>query len=399
MKKAVSLNLFIDNDWDKQKTVDEIYSIQVSGSGEILSSYFNLATLWGDQNDFSIIEQKMDKDFYSYLSDKLPLAKELIFSDLLNNANIESLEVVAVSSIEEKLAEKLNLKLAYSEDFFIELNRKDYLVSLSKILEVNFPKSNIFKLFELDIENLATPVVLKILTSAGGRGVFIIKKNNMEMVEYIKRQVLEVDDQLDILVQEYIPVAKHFYTVAHTDNLKSEVMGYEIEYDKSNNSKLHRKEKIISPVRQEVAMRLADELKNKGYSGYFGFDGFSDEDQKEYPVIDLNVRLDKSRIISRIAEKLNINMFYHEFRRERYSSFKKSCFREYWVDRLDELHKVSEKYLNQFEIIPILFSNFFSDKNEEGTVEISFFTVVKSSRDDQYHAWLDEIYNWLGIKK
>ncbi len=399
MNKAISLNLSIDNDWDKQKIVDEIYSIQVSGSDEILKSYLNLATLWGDQNDFSIIEQEMDKDFYTYLSDKLPLAREVILSDLPKDKKTNALEVVAVSNREEKLAKKLNVKLAYSQDFFIELNRKDYLVNLAKKLEFDFPKSKILKLFQLDIKNLTEPVVLKILTSAGGRGVFIISSSNKEMVDFIKRQVLEVEAQLDVLVQEYIPVAKHFYTVAHTDNLEHDILGYEIEYDKSNNSKLHKKEKIISPLRQEVAKKLANELKNKGYNGYFGFDGFIDNGQKEYPVIDLNVRLDKSRIISRIAEKLKINQLYHEFRRERFSAFKISSFKEYWLDRLDELNKVSNKYSNQFEIIPILFSNFFSVKNDEEVVEISFFTVLKSSRDDRYYAWLDEVYNWLGIKK
>ncbi len=400
MSQLIFINLFIDNNWDDEKVIDQIYSVKLNSSAEILDSYQNWGVYEGVPGDSAIVVQKFDPSFREFLADKLDLADEIFESDLSHLKNVTSFHFVGISQTEQNIISRFpSVKNNYlSEASYKNLNSKITLYEIAKDNEINFPESSIVKLKDFkELEKSSSSYVLKYINSAGGRGVFIINESTKNLVSFIDRQLEEKSKDLQFLKQEYVEIKSHFYTLANTNYSSSEVSGFKIIYDKHKNSKLHIYEDAISEDRIKAAEKIASSLRALGYSGVFGFDGFESTNGDIYPAVDLNVRYDKSRMILNLAKKFNIHHNYFEFRRERFHSKSYKTFEQYWSSRIDDLNEINKKYDNRFYLLPVLFSNFFKAEEQSDMVEISFFTGHNSSNQTGFQAWITEIYNWMGI--
>lgn len=401
MKKLIYINLFIDNEWDHHKILDTIFSLRVPSSKTILDSYYLWGIFRGNTDDYAIVKELADNEFVLFLNKHLELPIQIKNDDIssLDLNRLSNFEFVGISNEEESLISlKPNIRKKYlKEDDYRILNSKTILLELAEAEGINFPKTKIISVENFsELANTPRPFVLKFNHSAGGRGVFVINDKSEHLPAFIARQLDDINESAVFLKQEYIDIKSHFYTIANTE---SEVIaGYEIVYDSSNNSKIHKPEKIIHKSRIEASAKISEYLRSQNYHGPFGFDGFIDTKEKIYPAIDLNVRLDKSRMIYDLACKLKIENENYEFRRERFQSVGYSGFTAFWQVRIEGLNGINNKYGNKFRIFPVMFANLFRSNKEIDTVEISFFFINTNEENiESFEEWKNNVYEWLGI--
>ena len=137
MKKWIYLNLFIDNDWDEKKIIDQIYHLKLSSSEEILRSYTHLGIFLGEDKDQVLIETPIDKDFLSYLQRHFTsLAHPILYEGKIELGEDVELLISGVSAKEKEIfADSLEKKGLLRENDFIKLNRKDFLLFLARKLK------------------------------------------------------------------------------------------------------------------------------------------------------------------------------------------------------------------------------------------------------------------------
>lgn len=399
MKKSwIYLNLFIDNEWDERKILDQIYSLKLDASEEILKSYTHWGLFFSAPHDEVILDTPIDAGLVKYLEQFFgPLSSSYIFDyKKVEPAQDDRIFVVGVSRREDEIfgEEALLLRGYLSSHEYKIINRKDFLLHLCENKKIKFPSGQIVKISDLKLKE-NQKCCLKFLSSAGGRGVFILD-SSLEKFEILLRFIDEEDlIGLEVLMQELLDIKEHFYIVAGTERAFS-IREFKVFYDEKGNSKRHVLTKGPSLELQEVATKMALSLKESGYSGSFGFDGCVTQDGVIFPAIDLNVRIDKSRIFSQVLERFNQkDMWKHyEFRRER--------FLTQGYENFDSFYNEKIKFLEHGDcrIIVLLCSNMFGKNNGQRVGEITFMIASNLSFESEpYQSWINDCYHALGIKR
>ena len=399
MKKLIYINLFIDNDWDTEKIIDQIFSIKIESSKNILKSYSHFGLFFGAGSDEVLIESPIDNDFRYYLESHFgSLALPIIVENYLAQPNSGiDLILSGVSKKEEKIFGSLiKSKSLLSADKFCRLNRKDYILELRNKIDFNLPASQKILLKNILQSPITKPFCIKFLNSSGGGGVFKVTHGG-NILDFLATQLEDFLESLVVLKQDLIEVKSHFYTVAHTDIL-NEPIGFEINYDSKGNSTRHRLLKSIPVERIKLARDVASELSKEGYSGSFGFDGFIDLNGNEYPLIDLNVRIDKSRIFHKVIERFNRPKADLEIRRERISLKAYASFKDFQIDKLEKIQAVNVQFDNQFSLVIILCSNLFHSNNDQTVGELTFLLINEGQNNNKdYDHWIRKCYEVLGV--
>lgn len=399
MSKLIYLNLFIDNDWDDKKIVDQIYSLKIDSSENILKSYTHFGVFLGNESDTALVDSPFDPVFHAYLElklGKLAKAKELESFDFHGFKKNDPI-VVGVSKREEKIFGKefLSSKGWMSTQKFSLINRKDFLFQLAGKINFPFPKSELVKFNELKADS---NYVVKILNSAGGRGVFKVSEEN-QLLSFLERQLEEEVQDLIVLKQELVDIKRHYYTAGHTENEWLPV-GFLVDYDEHGNSKKHILEKKLNPGRRDLALHIGRALRQEGYHGSFGFDGFYSQEGKHFPAVDLNVRLDKSSLFNTILKRVDTDEKDVMFYRERFTTKAWRNFQEFYENCLKKQEVLSRNFNNQFQMVVVLCSNLFHPKKEEVMAELTFMVLKDSeSSESDFNQWLSESYALLGINQ
>lgn len=397
MKKVIYLNLFIDNEWDEKKIIDQIFNLTLSSSEEILKSYTLLGLFLSGEGDIVLVESSIDDDFLNYLEGHLgPLGTPVLLKEKIAINDDKDIILAGVSQKEEALfgKELLSKKGMLLHDSFAYLNKKDFLMNLAGKEDLKFPNSQIVKLKRLISDSPDKSYCLKFLNSAGGRGVFKITPGN-NVLNFIEQQIEEQDSRdLMVMKQELIDIRDHFYTVAHTD-VSLPVLGFNIEYDEKGNSKRHCFTGTAPEARNECAKKIASILRAQDYEGSFGFDGFTSLDGEIYPAIDLNVRIDKSRVFADIIGRLSdLSRWKNiEFRRERTLMKGSSCFKDFYEEKIKKMDH------HNYKIIVLLCSNLFYENTEIRVAELTFILLSNTTLPDrEYDSWVKHCYKTLGIE-
>lgn len=365
-----------------------------------MKSYSHFGLYLGKPSDKALVESVVDPDFFFYLEKHLgKLAEPVLLSDFIPSIKSnDELLLVGVSEKEVALfGQDWTLKEGYlTSKNYQAINSKDLLFSLAHKLNFPFPPSSLIKFKDLlNMPDDKFPYCIKFLNSAGGRGVFKVDEDK-KILDFLDRQLEEQADSLVILKQEFVCAKKHFYTISHTD--KGFCEGFEIRYDDKGNSRLHLRETTISESRSSLASSLGSELLKMNYKGPFGFDGFLSEDGIEYSAIDLNVRLDKSRIFHEILKRIDVEGKKVEFRRERFSLMSYSGFKEFYREKLKIIEERSALNDNNFQLIVLLCSNMFKEQKEKVMGEMTFLISRKlNSSEIEFEKWLNDCYLLLGI--
>lgn len=400
MSRLIFINLLIDDNWDQENVLKSIFPIRLQSSDSIYDTYLQWGIFEGGNNDYVLVKQKLDHSFKSFLENFIEIPKEVTFDEINEDfmKKIDSFLFSGVSSVEERILNHKNEMYGFlPASSYIDLNSKDLLVKIASIKHFRFPKTEIIKLEEFEaLEKSTLPYVLKYPISAGGQGVFIINERNKHIPGYIKRQLENNHPNTTFLKQEYLNATENFYTFSDTDNFEN-TGGFRIIYDKHNNSRVHIAEKNLNNERISAVKIIAEYLRSINYHGPFGFDGITDDKNNIFPAIDLNVRFDKSRLISNLSKKLGVARYYFEFRRERFSGMTFKDFDSFWFQREKNLMEINAYHSNSFFFIPVLFANFFQFPSEQNVMEINFFIgAYKEFDHDDFYVWLEKIYGWIG---
>ena len=242
-----------------------------------------------------------------------------------------------------------------------KLNKKSYLIELSKELSFKIPDSKI--VLGKQIEN--SNCLFKSIMSSGGSGIYkydeimkvkawAIRKNmfeDWEQSQWIKQQIIERD--LDI------------NCFGHTAT--KEFNSATIKYDQNRLSLRHDlnylKDQAYELVLRETFEKIRVHLIKVGYSGYFGFDGIVGNGGIMYPVVDLNVRMNKSHVLHQISKCIKFPEPYISFFRLRFINNRWLNFRDFWKFLDREAEKI---FINSegAELIPVDWSYWNLGKSE-----------------------------------
>ena len=109
--------------------------------------------------------------------------------------------------------------------------------------------------------------------------------------------------------------------------------------------------------------KIRQHLIQQKYSGYFGFDSIVGKDQNFYPVIDLNVRMNKSHVLLQVSKRLKFPETNISFFRLRFINNRWLNFRDFWIFLEKECDGIFSKS-GDTEIIPVDWSYWNLGKSE-----------------------------------
>jgi hypothetical protein len=280
-----------------------------------------------------------------------------------------------------------------SRDFYSSWNRKTKLVELASRLGFAFPRTEVVHSADLTSAVRARserPIVVKCEYGSGGRGVFVFNDAEPAFLRHLERATQGLD--LRWLVQSWHEKAFDFYTVCEGAKILGRL---KVQYDSQNNSWRHIGLAEEDSGVSRAASGIAAELAKEGYHGPFGMDGFVTKKGTGFPCIDLNVRLDKSRLLLEAAKKFSLPLAEIDAQRLRFSSGRRLSFAAWWQELGRELGLDSKgdasggRYLR-----PLLLSSLTSPSvfQNERPIEILYFSGTRGQRpQENLSPWQEEV--------
>lgn len=248
-------------------------------------------------------------------------------------------------------------------------NSKVFLFETARALNIPFPESIVIGMRPGFVAQKlsAGSWLFKADHSAGGTGILRGGADPQQTLETIAR-IMEKPTRW--LAQRELERETDYYALARVDEEVSVDAILDLRFDERHASYRHEVARggPGPEAMREAALKLGEELKRRGYRGYFGTDGFRARDQVIYPAVDLNVRLDKARAIFSAAGRLGLSGREWISLRRRYHDFRPTGFRSLWGRvrsrlALDESGKKDAEFC-----IPYLFTS-----AGRGAAEIQWF--------------------------
>lgn len=431
-EKIAFMNLGLDQNYDNLKLLQTLFPARVPASERLILSQLDMSLYAVSHHGLAIGFQEPEGDFLSWLEGmkvRVPRMLSLKTNPYFTTQWVEELksellrldynilgataELAGLSSPENELIGTYKLRAAkyqgHSIEFFSRVNSKSFLASLCRSWGCLFPKTILTNTRSLkrEIEQWTGgfPLFIKYNHSSGGGGSFEISDNkNVSFIKYIDRHKIDLGDGIWLL-QEKILAKRQFSCLCEANVIPSLQAVMEVEYNShgySSRHKLASPKEIIDflPELIGIADRIVGVL--EGYQGPFGFDAILSDRGDLYPIIDLNVRMNKGHLILKAAEKFRIDPADIYSVRIRETGFRFSSFAELWglICRRLNLNEQGLSQGGQF-VIPYITSGIVDPSlstktSSEGSrenptvrspVEVTCFFGHKNSSEEEPIKW------------
>lgn len=430
--KIAFMNLGLDQNFDNLKLLQTLFPARVPASERLILSQLDMSLYSISQNGLAIGFQQPEGDLLSWLEGmkvRVPRMlslktnpyfvtqwmEELKYELLRQEYNIlgATAELAGLSLLENELIETYKLRATkyqgHSIDFFSRVNSKSFLADLCLRWGCPFPRTILTntRCLNREIEQWTGqfPLFIKYNHSSGGGGTFEVSdKKDISFIKYIDRHKIDFGDGIWLL-QEKILARKQFSCLCEANVTPSLQAVMEVEYNShgySSRHKLANPHEIINflPELSGIADRIVGVL--EGYQGPFGFDAILSDSGIVYPIIDLNVRMNKGHLILKAAEQFRIDSADIYSVRIRETGFRFSSFAELWEQICQRLN-LDEQGLSpggQF-VIPYLTSGivdpslstktssegFRENPTVRSPVEVTCFFGHKKSSEEESIKW------------
>lgn len=305
MTKLFFINLAIDQLWDSENQLATLFSARIPQSEEIIRSNEKLAQYLCGPTDKALLFNANPFDVKDWLNE----AREK-----LNHDERYELWPASVSRLEIALLEiypKMTLPSWLPKDFpAAELNRKSYIEKWGKVAGLSVPPIEVLSVGQLLEQKLSAsaefPFFLKAEWGAGGGANFLIQSPDDTSLRVLQRQLR--DQKNGTWIKQKKIEALHNYSVfGWANSEKPRVM--QVQYDQRGQSTEHQvandqvSQDLMKPF-QKIAFELNERHQ---YQGPFGLDIIVDQ-QKNYFLIDVNIRFTKTHLIEAAAKRLQLDL-------------------------------------------------------------------------------------------
>lgn len=342
----IFLNLLIDSLWSEDNFLNRVF--QVSSPETLRLSRINeyLGCFFGSAGDYIVVPGPIDEKYIellklnfnlekvNFVSVPVPLQNIKEFAaDVKNKCRkIESTVFSGISELELKILQELELPLPKSWPKEIEqaklFNRKDYLIYLSGILNFPLPASEVVMGNQITASNS----LFKNLISSGGSGIYSFSEL-MKIKTWAERKNMAQDWALSKwMKQDVVNRALDVNCYGHSESPEFNLAC--VKYDQNRLSLQHDLNPVIDTKFEHILRKTYEKVRihliSQGYSGFFGIDGIMGKDGKLFPVIDLNVRMNKSHVLHQVAKRIKFPRPHISFFRLRFVNKRWLNFQDFW---------------------------------------------------------------------
>ncbi len=376
--KLVFINLLIDSLWSDESFLEKVFDVKSPGTQKLSRVNERLGRYFAENGDYIVCADasaaQLDSLQADYLELKsvqwIPVNAEL---SMVDNFVIEvenqirqnppdTILIAGVSRLELSLVEKLNLAPLSSGGNLLllkRLNSKDYLLELATKLQINIPKSELVSGAQITESNH----LYKSLVSSGGSGVYVYEDLERIRLWSQRRKLLSEWNSSTWLKQETLDREVDINCFGTTESNDFKMVC--VKYDKTRLSYQHDFNfPIESVAANELELtfnKIRNHLIEKKYVGPFGFDSILTKSGDVFPIVDLNVRMNKSHVLSQIVSRFKNQRKYTSFFRLRFINNEWPEFTEFWNFFANQIQ--IEK-LPQTDIFPIDASFWNEGKSE-----------------------------------
>ncbi|MCB0362244.1 MAG: hypothetical protein KDD35_05965 [Bdellovibrionales bacterium] len=428
IKNLVFFNLGLDQNYDEFKLLQRLLPARIPSSERLVLSQLDLGIYMADRSSLVLGFQNPGKDFQNWLSSfgmetghfmELKSNPYFVqdwlmeFEEKMRGSGLSILSAQArfagLSHLENELIEHYQLaKVEFTGvgvEFLKKVNSKLYLADLADQLAWPFPRTQKVKTNDLlkAFSNWkgSFPLLIKYNHSSGGGGNFeFLSSKDTSFLKYILRQKPLFDEGY-WLIQEKLPVGLQFSCLCHSQAQPPLQSIFEVEYKESGYSYSHLtlkkelKDKYY-PLLVSVAEKLADQLGE--YSGPFGFDSLVTQDDRLFPIIDLNVRWNKGHLIEKAFDKFGLDRGDIFSIRHRQQGRRFSSFSQLWRCIRQEL-KLDNRGLTSSGdfFLPYIVSGIIDESTKPSSVsstapvELTYFMGTTKGEEAYRNVWKNQV--------
>lgn len=270
-----------------------------------------------------------------------------------------------------------------SMEAHVRWNRKSLLVEWAEELGIPFPRSQVVDLRDWKDPAFPGPYLLKALLSAGGSSQLRVDGAEAPLLSLFRRRLEQKNLRSRWLAQELHSRMADYCIFG--DSSAAEALGeLEVFYDEQRSSWRHRFPSWRDPehgrLLRDAFTQLGEKLRASGYRGPYGLDAFLTESGSFFPAVDLNVRMDKSRLIHEAARRFGLAPQETDSHRVRFRTDGEESFGSVWKRvrkelGLDPTGRGAEGFL-----FPYLFCRAAPDDGM--LAELSYFCGVPGAAAD-----------------
>lgn len=342
MSKSIFINLAIDQLWDQDQNLRQLFSARIPDSEYLVRLNEDLGLYLSEAGDH-VFGFRAIKGFADFLSLRNPSWGQLV--EISTNpydtdrwlkearvlgADPDQLWIFAAYS---KLEQMLKNADASAVNKWASWNRKTLLVELAKDGVLAIPPTVLIPQSELTsghLPQIKRPMILKHEFGSGGGGNFSLLSNADSTLVFMQRRLAGSSQKRMWLLQERLTPRLEGCVFGETSSEPCDVA--QVDYDQHGLSFRHSFN-IEAPLRQAVTtdfQRLRKHLQTKGYEGPVGLDFIvSEADQKIY-YVDLNLRLTKTHLLRSAMDKLSLPLAETASLRYRWTSAESIRFQPWW---------------------------------------------------------------------
>ena len=393
-----NINIFLGNfdceEYWSDSTFFKFPCVDFRHIKSLLQHLGELFIFCADSTDILILREKPDKNYIDYLkllgvtipqiitlennNDRIPLT-DLVINDstmikslrnfVMSNRDRgkETFLVPYGTTIKESiLSDKILAKGITNYHLSSLYNNKMYLKQLLTELNIPTPEWIIcngiddFYLKGLDFINKHKHVITKEIYGSGGSGLRRFDSTDQFKYEMSYIQTRVVDSGMIVMEKWYESKCSYNYQYIASDNTvfpyicsqqiidrNGRIIGSFFDLNKTN---------IIFELHKNYGHKMAKKIVKNGYRGVIGFDSIVCENEKIFPIIDINCRINLSTIFFQI-----INKYF----KTQYAIF---FYKEYEIDKPIEFEKLIKR----------LGASAYSSDTQEGVVILNYATLNRN---------------------
>lgn len=395
--KIIFANLLIDSLWDNNGFLEKIFDVKSPNVNNLARINEYLGQFLANDGDYVICPAKPSQNIVPFQSPYLNLSKVnwVYTHSSLNHIDAFSDEVVSqvfdkkigdfifsgFSPLEIQIVKKLKMVVPdYATDFSlaIKFNKKDYLMSLSSKLGIKIPRTEVVD--GSQITN--THHLYKSLVSSGGSGIYTFPDIERVKLWSDRKNLSEEWKKSKWLKQEILDRDQDFNCFGYTDSDRFQTV--KIKYDKNRLSYQHDFDFELETKTGEELKKSFDKIKShlieQNYKGPFGFDSVITKNKDVFPIVDLNVRLNKSHVLRQIMQKFKVRKLYTSFYRLRFINSEWPSFETFWRFLLESTNINSD--IDSF-IFPVD-ASYWNEGKSECLIALSTDSRSLKERIDQW---------------
>lgn len=307
MSTLILTNLAMHRFWDSN----------LAQSTALRDTYINLGYFLADKNSIVVVEPNFVKpqgDRGAKIIQVAPLADakawaKAIAQALPKDIQFEKYIFAGYSSFELALLRELGDSRAplIPVEEYQYLNRKSSLKGIAEKIGIEIPPTEIITSVHIS-PIFSGPYLLKPDSAQSGAGQMITTQVPKDFVERASRLLREQGQEPRWILQKFVEAQNNLSLFGERGSL---VGSFEVFYEKGKPSYRHRSvgtglSKSLARA-TEAFEKMAEYLQSQfSYSGPFGLDFVVDKNGRAL-LVDMNVRLDKSRMIFEAAKHFSIS--------------------------------------------------------------------------------------------